>query len=373
MPANLDDILGQSSAIDALTESMTSGRLAHSLIFAGPAGVGKSTTAGALAAWWLCPNAGAPRAAGSRTRKSTAFSHNACGSCPSCRLIDSGTHPDYHVITRQLIRFHDKTGKSKGIDLSIQVLRPELIEPAGRKSSLGHGKAFIVEEAHLMNAAAQNGILKTLEEPPGSADNWGTLIILLADQPESLLPTIRSRCRIVTFAALETEIVKAGLAQRGIADADAAEAADMSDGSLGGALALIEDGMIAPAKDLCTRLDRLIDATGPVAADDIGELLKSAAEAFGQKRIDKDELASKDAATRQGLATYLHLMSQHLRRRLETLSAAPPGAAGRNLENICRAIDAIALSDRYLDANVNVAVALQQLSATLQGALRRVG
>ena len=370
MPPKLDDILGQSTAIEALTAAMSSGRLAHSLVFAGPAGVGKSTTARALAAWWLCENAGKPLAA--KSRKSAAPSHNACGSCPSCRLMDTGTHPDYHLITRQLIRYHDKTGKSKGIDLSIQVLRPELIEPAGRKSSLGHGKAFVIEEAHLMNAAAQNGILKTLEEPPGSADDRGTLIILLADQPESLLPTIRSRCRIVTFAALPAPIVKAGLTQRGIAESDAAQAAEMSDGSLGGAMNLIEDGMIEPAKDLCGRLDRLIDGSGQIA-DDIGEFLKSAAEAFGQRRIDKDELASKDAATREGLATYLRLMSQQLRRRLEASSAAGSPTAGKSMENICRAIDAIAMTDRYLDANVNVAVALQQLSAALRGSLCHSG
>ena len=359
MPIKLDDILGQPNAIDDLTRSITTGRLAHAMVFAGPLGVGKSTTARALAAWWLCEN--------------PAKSHNACGSCQSCRLVDSATHPDYHLITRQLIRYHDKTGKSKGIDLSIQVLRPELIEPAGRKSSLGHGKAFIVEEAHLMNAAAQNGILKTLEEPPGSTEDRGTLIILLADQPESLLPTIRSRCRVVTFATLPADVIKTGLAQRGFSESDAALAAEMSDGSLGGALALIEDGMLAPAQELWNRLDRLIDTAGKSAPDDLGEFLKSAAEAFGQKRVDKDELASKDAATREGLSTYLRLASQRLRRRLDQLTSARPKPPGQPMENICRAIDAIALTERYLDANVNVAVALQQLSAAVLGALRRVG
>ena len=372
MPPKFDDILGQSAAIDDLTRSISSGRLAHALVFAGPFGVGKSTTARALAAWWLCENAVA------KPIKSASISHNACGSCQSCRLIDSGTHPDHHVITRQLIRYHDKTGKSKGIDLSIQVLRPELIEPAGRKSSRGHGKAFIVEEAHLMNAAAQNGILKTLEEPPGSSEDRGTLIILLADQPESLLATIRSRCRVITFAALAPDVVKAALAQRGISQTDADEAADMCQGSLGGALGLIEDGMLAPARQLWNHLDRLTSATAdsrsqPSAGDDIGEFLKSAAEAFAQKRIDRDELASKDAATREGLAIYLRLASQRVARRLEELSSANTRQAGHAMENICRAIDAIALTERYLDANVNLAVALQQLSAAILGALRQVG
>ena len=81
--------------------------------------------------------------------------------------MDAGNHPDFHVITRELIRYHDKTGKIKGIDLSIDVIRAELVEPAGRKPVMGRGKVFVVEQAELMNPLAQNALLKTLEEPPG--------------------------------------------------------------------------------------------------------------------------------------------------------------------------------------------------------------
>jgi DNA polymerase-3 subunit delta' len=224
-----------------------------------------------------------------------------------------------------------------------------------------------------MNAAAQNGILKTLEEPPGSSDDRGTLIILLADQPESLLATIRSRCRVVNFAALPMEVITSGLLQRGISDRDAARAAEMSDGSLGEALSLIENEMIAPAGELWSRLDRLIDAKSSGGIDDIGEFLKSAAENYGQKQIDKDELASKDASTRQGLAIYIRLASQRLRQRLEQMTAATGSDRAAPMERICRAIDAIAVTERYLDANVNVAVAMQQLSAAILGSLRNVG
>ena len=121
-----------------------------------------------------------------------------CGKCESCRAFGANTHPDFHVITKELIRYHDKTGKSKGIDLSIHVLRPELIEPASRKPAMGRGKVFVVEQADLMNAQAQNALLKTLEEPYGR-----TLIILLTDQPGALLATIRSRCQMVRFASLD--------------------------------------------------------------------------------------------------------------------------------------------------------------------------
>lgn len=161
--SSFDSIFGQDEAVAALREAWLADRLPHGIIFAGPAGVGKATTARTLAQLFLCEHPSGD---------------DACGKCESCRVMPAGNHPDYHVITKELIRYHDKTGKSKGIDLSINVVRPELIEPASRKAVMGRGKVFIVEEADLMNANAQNAILKTLEEPAGR-----TLIVLLTDQP----------------------------------------------------------------------------------------------------------------------------------------------------------------------------------------------
>jgi DNA polymerase-3 subunit delta' len=141
-------IFGQDAAIDWLSRAYRADRLPHGMIFAGPAGVGKFTTARALAKLFLC-------------EKPSEVS--ACGKCESCRVFDAGNHPDWHVVTRELIRYHDKTGKSKGIDLSINVVRPELVEPAGRKAAMGQGKVFVVEQADTMNAPAQNALLKTLD------------------------------------------------------------------------------------------------------------------------------------------------------------------------------------------------------------------
>src|ERR1041385_8163176 len=101
------DIFGQERAIDEIREAYSRERLPHGLIFAGPAGVGKFTTAKALAALFLCE---APK------------KDRACGKCASCLVIESDTHPDFHVIRREHIRSYDKTGKSKAIDLSINVI-----------------------------------------------------------------------------------------------------------------------------------------------------------------------------------------------------------------------------------------------------------
>src|SRR4051812_25506752 len=169
---SFSDIFGQDRAIERIISAYASDRLPHGLIFAGMVGVGKFTTARALAALYLCES---PK------------KNEPCGKCESCRLIES-THPDFHVIKKEHVRAYDKTGKSVARDMSIHVIRAELVEPANRKPAMGRGKVFVIEQAELMNPQAQNAMLKTLEEPFGR-----TLIILLTDQPDCLLPTIRSR------------------------------------------------------------------------------------------------------------------------------------------------------------------------------------
>src|SRR4051794_10964852 len=217
-------IFGQNDAIDSLRRAYLTDRLPHGLIFAGPTGVGKFTTARALGKLFLCekPNEDSP-----------------CNACESCRVFDGGNHPDWHVVTKELIRYHDKTGKSKGINLGIEVVRAEIVEPAGHKSVMGRGKVFVVEQAEVMTTQSQNALLKTLEEPAGRA-----LIVLLTDQAGSLLPTIRSRCQTTRFAALDVGRVAAELQKRGVDKSTAAKAAALSGGSLGVALKWIEDGVI---------------------------------------------------------------------------------------------------------------------------------
>jgi len=331
------NIFGQDAAISWLREAYLADRLPHAMIFAGPVGVGKATTARALAALFLCER---PK------------DMSPCGKCESCRVFIAGSHPDYHVITKELIRYHDKTGKSKGIDLSIHVVRPELIDPAGRKPSLGRGKVFIVEQAELMNVQAQNALLKTLEEPAGR-----TLIVLLTDQPRALLPTIRSRCQTLRFAALERDTVERELRRRGVDKTLASDAALLARGSLGVALKWIEDGVVPSARELAQQVDNALAGQPP---PDLPGWLKAAADAYAQKQLDRDELASKDQATREGLALYLMVAGERIRGQL----ARQDDPA--ELERACAAIDAIVRAESYLDANVNTSVVLQQLAMALE-------
>lgn len=333
-----DSIFGQDQAVAALREAYLADRLPHGLIFAGPSGVGKATVAGALGKLFLCEN---PRG------------DAVCGKCESCRVFDSGNHPDFHVITKELIRYHDKTGKSKGIDLSIHVIRGELIAKAAMKAVNGRGKIFLVEQAELMNGLAQNALLKTLEEPDGR-----TLIILLTDQPGALLATVRSRCRMVWFAPLDENLVRRELTRRGIDAEESAEAARFAGGSLGVALKWIADGVIAPARELAGKMDQVFAGRTP---DDLPGFFRQSADTFAAKQLERDELASKDQATREGLSLYLALAAEHLRGKLIETDD------DEALVSACAGIDALVQAEMYLEANVNIPVIFQNLAATLEG------
>jgi DNA polymerase III delta' subunit len=327
-------IQGQHPAITWLTRAYQSDRLPHGLIFAGPPGVGKATTARALAALYLCHHP-----------KDT----TPCGQCDSCRLLAANNHPDFAVIYRQLRRIEKKDAAAK--DLSIDVIRQYLLAPASLKPALGHGKVFIIEEADLMNAAAQNSLLKTLEEPFGR-----TLIILLSDQPESLLPTIRSRTQTVRFHALEPALVARELHNRNIDPATAQIAADLAEGSLGVALKWIEDGVIPFAQQLHQHLDDLLAGHPP---DDLADFFKAAAEAYAKKQVEHDENTSLDQAKREALSLYLRLTAQRFRRLLKESENAA------DLDLACTAIESIARADDYLDANVSIPIIFQQLALAL--------
>ena len=313
----LDDIVGHADTLKRLRDALDGGRLPHGLLFAGPVGVGKRTVADALAVDFLG------------------------GTADVARRIEAGTHGDYHPVSRQLIRNHDSGGKSKAIDLSVKVIRPELVEPANRASIEGKGKVFLVEEAETMTSAAQNALLKTLEEPAGRA-----MIVLLTDRPESLLPTVRSRCQTFRFGELSSGEMLRVLEEQGV-DRRAAEAAyAVAGGSPGRGKQFLDEGVVDNFGELARRLD----AAAPVA-----EFLTAAADAAAKAELERDPLGSKDAFTRNGYRLWLGLVGDHLRRRLRD-DAEP---------SLCDRIDAVARCDRYLSANVNVGLALRQLDLAL--------
>lgn len=331
----LDDIFGQDAAVDWLRNAFLADRLPHGLIFAGPIGVGKKTTANAMGALFLCEKP---------TKDQTP-----CGTCKSCLAMSAEIHPDFHVVYRQLIRLEKESVKAK--ELVKEVVELHLIQPAFRKAVLGRGKVFLIKEAELMNPHAQNALLKTLEEPAGR-----TLIILLTDQPDCLLPTIRSRTQTVQFRPLDENIVIRELKNRGIDDKLATRAAHLTRGSLGLALKWIKDGVIEYATELIEQIDAMFNGRAP---ENLLGWFKKAADAYAERQLVHDSLGSKDTATREGMNLYLMLAAEHIRQRLSKSEDS------EELERACAAIDAIARAETYLDSNVNVSLVFQQLAAAL--------
>src|SRR5262245_34902961 len=238
-------------------------------------------------------------------------------------------------------------------ELAVGVVRDFLVAKANNKSVLGVGKVFVVEEADLMNASAQNTLLKTLEEPEGR-----TLIILLTDQSDSLLPTIRSRCQLIRFAPLDEKIVKEELQKKhGIKSQIAASAAGISRGSLGLALRWIEDGVIDQSGQLTAMLGKI---SAGQRVQGMQEWFKSAAEAYAEKQLERDEKASKDQMTREGIVLYLKLAAQFFQQQLGEHIKEPP-----LLERAAAAVDTIVRGGSYIESNVNIPLVLQQLAAAL--------
>jgi DNA polymerase-3 subunit delta' len=223
----LGDVVGQEEAIGMLREGFGRARLHHSLLFVGPRGVGKHTTARALAGALLCERGGA----------------DACGECVPCRRVIAGTHPDLASMELPDARR----------ELSIDQVR--LMQGAlGRRPIAGTRRVVIVDDAETLSEAAQNAFLKTLEEPPPES-----FLILVSATGSALRPTVRSRCQRVTFRPLDAATLERVLIERFEKPADEArELADHAEGSLGRALSL-DLGMV---REAIATVDRVLASLG---------------------------------------------------------------------------------------------------------------
>lgn len=148
--------------------SIWQGRLSHACIVASPAADERGAAALQMAQATVCRTGGG---------------NSACGVCRDCRKAAAGIHPDVAYVKRAL----DDKGKPRR-EITVDQIRA-LVSDAVILPNEAVGKAFVIEEADLMNPNAQNALLKLLEEPPAYLR-----LILSTENPENLLPTVRSRC-----------------------------------------------------------------------------------------------------------------------------------------------------------------------------------
>jgi DNA polymerase-3 subunit delta' len=216
------DVLDQHHAIGMLRSALRGRRVHHAYIFAGPAGTGRSETAAAFAQALQCER----------------YREDACGECDACRRASAGTHPDIRWI-------EPAAGKqSVGIDQIRDVRREAAYGPyeAGTK-------VFVVRPAETMLAEAQNSLLKLLEEPPPRV-----VFVLIAESPQSLLPTVVSRCQLVRFNLVPTRQIEHAL--RVQYDIEPARAR---------VLAALSGGRVARAAEWARQPDALADRDNVVS------------------------------------------------------------------------------------------------------------
>jgi len=206
---SFEDFAGQSTHAAQLRHDFANHTYVHAYLLCGPRGTGKKSVAR------LCAMAAVCRSEGARP----------CGACGPCRRILSDTHPDLHTIVPE-------KGKQT---IGVNVLR-EVLETVSVKSFEDGTKAIIFPEAHKMTPAAQNCLLKTLEEPPQD-----TVFFLITDQPGALLATIVSRCRVLRFHPLSDEACAKRLMALGLSGEDAKRRARMAEGCVGQALEIGEE------------------------------------------------------------------------------------------------------------------------------------
>ena len=230
---------GHQEQRDLFARSLARGRLSHAYVLTGPDGIGKRKFARLLAQSMFC-------------REHADGEIEACGECRSCRGFAAGNWPDYieiglpsgktEIPISLILGDADKRGR-EGLCFELS-MAPQASER----------RVALINDSHRMNQEGANALLKTLEEPPSKA-----LILLVCDNPDSLLPTIRSRCQVIRFFPLTEADVSDILLKEEMVESpeEAVQIAAMSEGSITLAQQLINPDLRALREMVSGQLEQL--------------------------------------------------------------------------------------------------------------------
>jgi DNA polymerase-3 subunit delta' len=256
-----DNLVGQARAVEAMKAAAAGHGMSHAWLFTGPPGSGRSNAAVALAAALQCEQGG-------------------CDACHACHTVQAGTHADVTVVRTEKL--------SIGVDEVRDLVRRSALAPAGRR-----WQVMIVEDADRLTEQACNALLKAIEEPTER-----TVWMLCAPTVEDVLPTIRSRCRLVTLATPSAEDVAAFLVRADDIDPGlAAYAARASQGHIGRARALARDEATRNRRREVVSIPARLTSLGAcmTAAANLAEVTKEEADVV-TSRLDEREKADLDTA-----------------------------------------------------------------------------
>lgn len=256
-PAQNPHLIGHDEALRQVAEAFASGRMHHAWMICGIEGIGKTTLAYHIAHHVL--------SGGKNSLGNLDMQHRAA------KLITAEAHPDMLVVRRAT---DEKTGELRNVIVVDDALK--VASFLHKTSTHGGWRVVIIDEAHALNRHGQNAILKILEEPPAHV-----LILITVTTPGALLPTIRSRCRVVSLSPLDEARMKIILArtQPSLSDEEAQRLISLSGGSIGFALKILRAGALPLYEELLellragggldmARLHKLADQIGRKADAD---------------------------------------------------------------------------------------------------------
>ncbi len=216
--AEFKEIIGHESLIHHLQVAIRQDKVSHAYLFQGEALCGKKLVAQAFAKALLCENE----------------KGEACGVCHSCKQAESGNHPD---IIRVI--------PSKETVLSVEDVRTQINADISIKPYQSRYKIYLIADGDRMNEAAQNALLKTMEEPPEYA-----VLVIMTTNAEHFLPTIRSRCVTLNFRWVsDGQIREYLMKQYQLTDYRAAEVVSFAQGNVGKAIMLASSSLFTDLRD----------------------------------------------------------------------------------------------------------------------------
>ena len=322
-----NQVIGHKSIKDHLQMAIENSRVSQAYIFSGEDGCGKKLLADIFAKTLLCEEG-----------KSTP-----CNKCKSCLQMEGGNQPDLKYVT------HEKA--TIGVDdIRIQLNNDILIKPFASKY-----KIYIIDEAEKMTEAAQNALLKTIEEPPQYA-----IILLLTTNTTKLLPTILSRCVTVPFKAVANGEIKKYLMERyTIPDYLAEISAGFCQGNVGRAIKYATSESFIESKDAILHMLKKIDDM------ELYEIMESIKQ-FSANKLEVEDYIDFMILWYRDVLLFKVTKDPNLLLYKNEYRAISRQAARHNYEGIENIIQAMDKAKIRLRANVNFDIAIELMLLSLK-------